>query len=323
MCMTRPASGSQEHGRRELRASDLERMLEAQIRAGDYEAGARLPTVRMLAQQYGVDKNTASRAYQGLERRGLIDLARGRGAFVRSGFVRNEFDWQQRLEQLIRGGMQQGRSRAQLQEAFLSQLDRFYGPVVPRVAFIECNSQDLETLGDELSTIVDLPMSYVLLDEALDQATELAAQYDLLVTTFQHLGQLRQALRAEMHKQVIGVHVMPSHESLLELARLHVAVFGLVCDAPGTVESLTHIIHTYNPTAAVIPALINDAAQLQAVVKRADAIVVTRSAQSHLLDLGLPQPIVTVVFTIDQQSIDFLRRRLQELHELRSNLAAG
>jgi DNA-binding transcriptional regulator YhcF (GntR family) len=311
---------SLEHEQRDLRAHDLVRLVEEQIRGGVYEEGARLPTVRELAQRYHVNKNTASRAYQALERRGLIDMSRGRGAFVRSAHDEGA-SWERRAEQLIQEARQLGVSRAQLLDAVSHGIDQIYGPEAPRALFVECNRQDLEALGSELSAITGSAMELALLEEALPAAGALARRYDLLVTTFQHLGQLRQATPAAARDQVIGVHVTPTHDSLLDLARIHVAAFGLVCDTPSTIESLSHIIATYNPLAEVLPALIDDEAQLQQVIARADAIVVTRSCHDRLLAWGVAQPIVTVVFTIDQQSIDFLRRRIQELSELRTGAA--
>lgn len=297
--------------RRDLRAHDLERLIEDQIRAGAYGQGARLPTVRELAQRYSVNKNTASRAYQALERRGLIAMARGRGAFVRSPYAVEGTAWEQRAEQLARDARQLGVERARLLEAFAHAVEGAYGPGVPRVLFVECNRQDLEALGAELSALAGVPLELALLDDAVAAAGDLARHYDLVVTTFQHLGQLSQAAPAAARHLVVGVHATPTHDSLLDLARLHVGTFGLVCDTPSTIESLSHIISTYNPTARVAPALIDDDAQLARVLALADAVVVTRSCRERLLALGLAQPLVTVIFTIDQQSIDFLRQRLQ------------
>lgn len=302
-------------GRRDLRASDLAHVLEQQIRAGEYAEGARLPTVRALAAQYQVNKNTVARAYQSLARRGLIVLSRGRGAFVRASSDGDGLPLQQRVHQLVTDARRGGVSRSQLLDSVVATVEQVYGVAPPRLLFVECNPQDLATLGGELSQVVGLPLEQLLLEAALRAAGNLADRYDLVITTFQHLGQLRQALPAAASRQIVGVLATPSHDSLLELARLHVATFGLICDTPSTIEHLTHIIYTYNPGATVLPALIDDEAQVRAVVQRADAIVVTRSCHARLAALALPQPIVTVVFTIDQQSIDFLRRRLHELRK--------
>lgn len=305
----------------DLRAYDLVRLIEGQIRAGLYSAGARLPTVRELAQRYHVNKNTAARAYQALEQRGIIDMARGRGAFVTasSGDTRA---WQQRAEQLVRDARQHGVNRVQLFKTFGQLVGQIYGQTAPRALFIECNRQDLETLGSELSTITGVTLDLMLLENAIRNADSLAAHYDLLITTFQHLGQLRQAMPATVRDQVVGVHVTPTHDSLLELARLHVTTCALICDTPSTIASLTHLISIYNPALQVTPALIDDQAQVEQVVAQATAIVVTRSCHQALESLSLTQPIVIVTFTIDQQSIDFLCSRLQELHELHASVSS-
>jgi GntR family transcriptional regulator len=52
------------------------------IAAGDPKAGERLPSVRALAAQLGVNPNTVARAYRGLEAEGVIEAQRGLGMFV-------------------------------------------------------------------------------------------------------------------------------------------------------------------------------------------------------------------------------------------------
>jgi len=44
--------------------------------------GDKLPSVRKLSRQLGINPNTAARAYQELEREGIIRTTRGIGAFV-------------------------------------------------------------------------------------------------------------------------------------------------------------------------------------------------------------------------------------------------
>jgi len=56
-----------------------------QISLGFVEAGAKLPTVRELAVQARVNRNTAARAIQNLEAMGLVYTRVGRGTFVADG----------------------------------------------------------------------------------------------------------------------------------------------------------------------------------------------------------------------------------------------
>jgi DNA-binding transcriptional regulator YhcF (GntR family) len=53
-----------------------------QIRGGRLAAGAKLPTVRGLAEQLGVAANTVARAYRELEADGFIETRGRSGSFV-------------------------------------------------------------------------------------------------------------------------------------------------------------------------------------------------------------------------------------------------
>lgn len=52
------------------------------VAMGILSPGDQLPTVRELAVQLTVNPNTVAKAYQELEREGVIETARGRGTFV-------------------------------------------------------------------------------------------------------------------------------------------------------------------------------------------------------------------------------------------------
>ncbi len=49
---------------------------------GVLEANEQLPSVRSLAREVGVNPNTVAKAYQELERQGIIYTISGRGSFV-------------------------------------------------------------------------------------------------------------------------------------------------------------------------------------------------------------------------------------------------
>jgi DNA-binding transcriptional regulator YhcF (GntR family) len=56
----------------------------AQIRSGELAGGARLPTVRRLAEDLGLAPNTVARTYRELEADGFIETRGRGGTFVRS-----------------------------------------------------------------------------------------------------------------------------------------------------------------------------------------------------------------------------------------------
>ena len=52
------------------------------VERGDLVRGARLPSVRTLAVDLGLNVNTVARAYRDLERAGVVDTMPGMGTFV-------------------------------------------------------------------------------------------------------------------------------------------------------------------------------------------------------------------------------------------------
>lgn len=60
----------------------LRSQLSQQVRTGSIRGGSRLPTVRQLAADLGLAKNTVARAYRALEEEGLVVGDRRRGTVV-------------------------------------------------------------------------------------------------------------------------------------------------------------------------------------------------------------------------------------------------
>ncbi|MCM3570685.1 GntR family transcriptional regulator [Neobacillus mesonae] len=56
--------------------------LSSQIVRGEMRAGEKLPSVREMAIQSGVNPNTIQRTYSEMERMGIVETRRGQGTFV-------------------------------------------------------------------------------------------------------------------------------------------------------------------------------------------------------------------------------------------------
>lgn len=297
-------------------AIDIESVLETRIRSGFYPEGTQIPTVRDMAEQMGVNKNTIVRAYQALERKGYLELTRGRGAFVRQREPSTgELDsrWLAQLDRLLDDARRRSLSREMLMQEITRGIDRFYGVTGLKLAFVECNAPDIEEMGGQIGMAVGQQLEGVMLGDFLKHPAELAARCDLIVTTFYHLGEASRALGPAAKEKLVGVHALPVHDATLNIARLNAQVIGLVCDRSSTVDNLTHIIHTYHPSATIMSALIDEAPRLRMVLDKSDAIVVTRSCHPRLEAMHPQVPVIMVTFTIERQSIDFLLNRIKVL----------
>jgi GntR family transcriptional regulator len=95
----------------------------AAMAAGVYRPGETLPSLRAMAIEIHVNPNTVQRAYDELEREGLIYSQRGRGLFVAERGTASAQSLagdgvRRALDEAIRAGQVAGMSAAQLRKIF-------------------------------------------------------------------------------------------------------------------------------------------------------------------------------------------------------------
>ena len=95
----------------------------AAVAAGTYRPGEVLPSLRAMALQIHVNPNTVQRAYDELEREGLIYSQRGRGLFVAERGTASAQSMagdgvRRALDEAIRAGQIAGMSAAQVRKIF-------------------------------------------------------------------------------------------------------------------------------------------------------------------------------------------------------------
>jgi GntR family transcriptional regulator len=100
----------------------------AAVAAGVYRPGDMLPSLRSMATEVHVNPNTVQRAYDALERDGLIYSQRGKGLFVAeraAAFARSlAGDGVRRaLDDAIRAGQTAGMTAAQMLDIFRTALE--------------------------------------------------------------------------------------------------------------------------------------------------------------------------------------------------------
>lgn len=98
------------------------------IHRGSLAPGARLPTVRALADELGLATNTVAKAYRALESEGLIEGRGRRGTFVTERLPTRLADRERRLAEaadaLVRRGAQLGFGANDLRRAVRDALRR-------------------------------------------------------------------------------------------------------------------------------------------------------------------------------------------------------
>jgi GntR family transcriptional regulator len=101
----------------------------AAVAAGVYRPGEALPSLRAMAIEIHVNPNTVQRAYDELEREGLIYSQRGRGLFVAERGAASAQSIagdgvRRALDEAIRAGQVAGMSAAQVRKIFDAALQQ-------------------------------------------------------------------------------------------------------------------------------------------------------------------------------------------------------
>jgi GntR family transcriptional regulator len=103
------------------------RQIQDRVATGELKPGTPLPTVRQLAGDLQLNRNTVARAYKQLEDRGVILTAGRKGTFVRddasSEVERIKANRAERsVRQLVSGLISDGLSRAEIETLFRAAL---------------------------------------------------------------------------------------------------------------------------------------------------------------------------------------------------------
>ncbi|HHY17392.1 MAG TPA: GntR family transcriptional regulator [Firmicutes bacterium] len=215
----------------------LKRNVSYLISSGYWKKGQKLPTERQLAATLGVSRNTVSLAYRQLENEGLITSRQGRGTFVAEAddLLRME-NKRERLARIIDVAIEDTLSLGLSLEEFVAMAgnrveQRHQMLQEVKIAFLECNKEQLDYFAREIEFGTGVRVMPVLIDD-LDSGTESAGVVeaaDLIVTTFFHLDEVR-SMFPERQGSILGIALDPVIESIVKIARLpHGAKVLLVC----------------------------------------------------------------------------------------------
>lgn len=107
------------------------------VEVGSLRSGERLPTVRALARELTVAPNTIVKAYNELQRMGLIESRAGVGTVVAEGVDETAKEqrleaFHERLSVLVRDAVALGITEDELWERLDADFDRFYKRAIGR-----------------------------------------------------------------------------------------------------------------------------------------------------------------------------------------------
>ena len=196
--------------------------IRAAIKKGTLAAGEQLATVQEVTQELGIARGTIKRAYDELERAGLVEKVQGRGTFVRYQPV-NSGSRKEKAMAAIDAMLNQleamGLSPAEINIFLNLKLrERADQEAHVKVAVVECNPENLSQMGGQLRHLPGVDLYSFLLESIRQYPYRLSEEFDLIVTTAAHAEYLESILPAK--KRVIRVALRPSALCLSRMIRL-------------------------------------------------------------------------------------------------------
>jgi GntR family transcriptional regulator len=299
---------------------EVERAILSRIANGRLEPGQRLPTCTAFASEMKVNKNTVSRAYQSLAEQGFVSTRPGKGTFVapvptdsaRSRFLPQVED---SLLFVAQGAKLAGMSRSDFMAMAGAAAERSFGAGDPRLGYVDCVPQDATTLSAQLQQALGAPVAPLLLDDVLADPDRTLAGFDLVGVSMSHLGSVA-AVRRPDHPELVGLLSLPDFQSLAMIVRLDAATrLAVICDEDATLRTLLPLLRAYNHDLDLEGTLTSDEEGLQDALGRADVLVMTVSAASHLTSQAkdIHIPVITVSFRLEPASIEDMATKVRQL----------
>ncbi len=296
------------------------------IQSGVWEAGRRVPTERELAEKLNISRNTVSSAYKELEAEGILVSTQGRGTFVTDSdaVVRRE-SRKERLLKIIDIAIEEAAELGFNIDEFLVITNQRVAAKKEmlrkvRVAFVECNREQLDHFCKDLHLDPGVSIVPVLLDDFRsnpDEINQLIARTDLVLTTFFHLQEVKQLLQVK-GIEVIGIALDPQLETIVKIARLpHGTRLGIVCLSDTFVNKIKGSLKRAGIDHLEISSTTTkDPALLQEFIDRVDAIIVSPNRHKEVTSLNSEnKQEIEFRYLPDAGSVNIVKTALLEIKE--------
>jgi DNA-binding transcriptional regulator YhcF (GntR family) len=303
-------------------------LIQYYISTGTFRESQQLPTISELAKQVGITFETVRKAYNELERDGLIESTRGRGTFV-SGHGRKrtsavphktmEPELAQSLKLTVKQLLEQGNDASKLTRLFQKTLREAIAEQ-PRqmIIFTECNQLQVRTISETLAESLRVEIKPVLLDKLKDEirrSWQRAIEPSAVVTTGFHLKEVRQLLSdTRIPVDFVITRMSPQTRRALD-AFDKSARFGFVCRDEQSVPFYKDLLKSeLDLRSDLTSCTLADPRTLQSLLGSLDVLLVSPPVYEQIKKIAPTKLKIFNVFDwVDPLSLLGIRARLSSL----------
>ena len=301
----------------------------SRIESGELAPGDKLPTVRAMAAATNLAAGTVRHAYDALMRDGAVDMAQGRGTFVRAGAQGAGSRQKQAMAAIesMLDRLEELEFTPREVSMYLSLALRQRGAArkLTPVAVVDCNPESVRQVALQLSHFSGVELSEFLLDDVRRATGEVLADYPLIVTTLTH-GHELQALLGGRQEAIGKVVLSPSAETIMDLSRIEAGPgVAIYCETQRFSEIVKNGLRIFpNLRALEAPVHLAGEPGLQAFLARARVVLTapdylsfaSPEDQAALQDFEAHGgSVVKYHHQIDRGSLMYIEERIKTLSE--------
>ncbi len=296
--------------------------IRAEVKKGTLLPQTQLPTVQELSDTLGVARGTVKRVYDELEREGLVEKVQGRGTFVRYQPVSTSSREQAMIaiDSLLEQLEGMGFTAAEI-NIFLNLKLRERSEQESRlkVALVECNSENLASMAEQLHTIQEIDLYCYLFDSIEQYPYKLDESLDLIVTTLEHAPFLEQVIPAQ--KRLVRVALRLKPVCMTEIIKLSPGSrVGILCYSKRFGQLLYRTCLEYTDDVQLgKPVLFSETENMRDYLQNLDAILLPENYEKYCSreDAALLARFsgkrIACIYEMDDGSFVYLREKTRRI----------
>ena len=297
--------------------------IQTAVKKGDLPAGHQLPTVQELTQILGIARGTVKRAYDELERIGLVETVQGRGTFVcyqpsNSGSRKEQA--MAAINSMLDKLEEMGFSASEINIFLNLKLrERAEQEAHVKVAVVECNPENLSQMSEQLRHISGVDLYPYLLDSIQQYPYKLGEDFDLIVTTANHADYLESVV--PLKKKVVRVALRLSADSLAPIIKLRPGKkLGIIGHSHRFADLLHRTAQEYTEDVVLhAPVTTESAGEIGTYLQEKDAVLVPRFYEKYFgeqITVALHKFQGTLIecnYEMDAGSVLYLETKIKRL----------
>lgn len=300
----------------------LKDQIRRQIEANAWRPGFQLPTERQLASLLSVSRNTVSMAYQELQAEGELISSQGKGTFVATAAKERMSEsrkqrMQRSIDAMLDTASSLGFDFGEILDMVAEQLKlKQHLRNQIRIAFVECNREQVDFFARQLALDAGVAITPLVLSEIredLNYVQAIAAEVDLVVTTFFHQEEVLSLMPDA--QRVLAIALDPQLETIVQIARIpRDQRLGLICLSANFADKVVNSIRSagidYLPVECTMSM---EEETVQQIIERSDVLLVSPGRRREVQKL-CPEgkEVIEFVYRPDQASVNLLKAALLE-----------